>query len=151
MAALVGGFTLPAYAIANAHAFDHVAPEDYVETSSGFLIMYGIGGVLGPVVAAALMQAHGPDALFFFVAAGELAMAIFLLMRIRSRAAAPSETREDFDYASTAPVVAMCYEEAWDAQEQQIVPDSIGPVEPGGYDGDDVDETGEADDRNADR
>lgn len=155
MAALVGGFTLPAYAIANAHAFDHVAPEDYVETSSGFLIMYGIGGVLGPVIAAALMQAHGPDALFFFVAAGELAMAIFLLMRIRSRAAAPSETREDFDYASTAPVVAMCYEEAWDAQEQQIVPESIGPVEPGGYDGDDGEESGkgrdEPDDRDADR
>jgi MFS family permease len=134
MAALLGGFTMTAYAIANAHAFD------YVETSTGFLIMYGIGGSLGPVIAASLMQAHGPAALFYFVAAGEFVMTIFLLMRIRSRGAAPSATREDYDYASTAPVVAMGYEEAWDTEEQQIVPESVGPVEPGGYDGNDVDD-----------
>ena len=133
MAALVGGFSQPAYAIANAHAFD------YVETSSGFLIMYGIGGALGPIAAASLMQAHGPDALFYFVAAGELAMAVFLLIRIRSRGAAPSETREDYNYASTAPVVAMGYEEAWDTQEQQIVPESVGPVEPGRHGAGDMD------------
>jgi MFS family permease len=136
MAALVGGFTLPAYAIANAHAFDHVEPQDYVETSTGFLIMYGIGASLGPVIAASLMQARGPDALFSFVAAGQLAMAVFLLVRIRSRAAAPMVTREEFDYASTAPVVAMAYEGAWKAEDQQIVPESIGPVEPGGYEDD---------------
>ncbi len=147
MAALVGGFTQPAYAIANAHAFDYVEPEDYVETSTGFLIMYGIGSSLGPVAAASLMQARGPDALFYFVLAGELAMAIFLLMRLRSRGAAPIATREDYDYASTAPVVAMAYEEAWDAEEQQIVPESLGPVEPGGYHGDDVNENGDGDDR----
>ena len=139
MAALVGGFSQPAYAIANAHAFDYVEPEDYVETSSGFLIMYGIGGALGPIAAASLMQAHGPDALFYFVAAGELAMAVFLLIRIRSRGAAPSETREDYNYASTAPVVAMGYEEAWDTQEQQIVPESVGPVEPGRHGAGDMD------------
>ena len=140
MAALVGSFTQPAYAIANAHAFDHIEPEDYVETSSGFLIMYGIGASLGPIVAASLMQARGPDALFYFVAAAELVMAIFLLVRILSHAAAPSKTREGYDYASTAPVVAMGYEEAWDAKEQQIVPESVGPVDPGGYDGNDVDD-----------
>jgi MFS family permease len=151
MAALVGGFTQPAYAIANAHAFDYVEPEDYVETSTGFLIMFGIGGSLGPVIAASLMQTRGPDALFAFVAAGQLVMAIFLLMRLRSRGAAPSATREEYDYASTAPVVAMGYEEAWDTEEQQIVPESVGPVEPASYDGDKVDEPDAADVPDADR
>ena len=127
LGAMVGGFTTPAYAIANAHAFDYVEPEDYVETSSGILLVYGIGGAISPVFIAASMQFSGPSALFWFVAAMNIVMAIFLFARITRKAAVPVAEKEDFDYASTAPVVAMGVEDAWDQEDQLLVPEGYDP------------------------
>jgi MFS family permease len=125
--ALIGGFTTPAYAIANAHAFDYVEPDDYVETSSGILLVYGIGAAISPTIVAASMQVSGPSALFWFVAIMNVALGVFLLVRITRRAALPVAEKEDFDYASTAPVVAMGVEEAWDREDQMLVPDDYEP------------------------
>lgn len=125
--ALIGGFTTPAYAIANAHAFDYVKPDDYVETSSGILLVYGIGAAISPTIVAASMQVSGPSALFWFVAIMNVALGVFLLVRITRRAALPVAEKEDFDYASTAPVVAMGVEEAWDREDQMLVPDDYEP------------------------
>lgn len=127
--AMVGGFTQPAYAIANAHAFDYVDPADYVETSSGILMVYGIGAAISPVVVAVAMQLAGPSALFWFTAAMNVIMAGFLFARINSRASVPTAEKEEFDYASTYPVVAMGVEEAWNQDEQQLVPDEYEPEE----------------------
>ncbi len=125
--AMVGGFTTPAYAIANAHAFDFVEPEDYVETSSGILMVYGIGAAISPVVVAGLMQQTGPAALFWFAAAMNVLLAMFLLARMSSRASLPEGDKEEFDYASTAPYVAMGVEEAWDQEDQRLVPEGYEP------------------------
>jgi MFS family permease len=127
LGAIIGGFTVPAYAIANAHAFDYVEPEDYVETSSGILMIYGIGAAISPVLVAALMQQAGPSALFWFAAVMSVTMALFLLARMNSRAALPEAEKEDFDYASTAPLVAMGVEEAWDQDDQLLVPEGYEP------------------------
>ena len=125
--AMVGGFTQPAYAIANAHAFDYVEPEDYVETSSGILMIYGVGAAISPMIVAAMMQQIGPAALFWFAAAMNVVMAVFLLARMTARSAVPEEDKEDFDYASTAPLVAMGVEEAWDQEDQVLVPEGYEP------------------------
>lgn len=122
--AMVGGFTQPAYAIANAHAFDYAEPDDYVETSSGILMVYGIGAAISPVVVAVAMQMAGPSALFWFVAAMNVIMAGFLFARINSRASVPTAEKEEFDYASTYPVVAMGVEEGWNQEDQRLVPDN---------------------------
>jgi hypothetical protein len=50
-------------------------------------------------------------------------MAVFLLGRMATRSAVPEDEKEDFDYASTAPVVAMGVEEAWDQEDQLLVPE----------------------------
>ncbi|HSM41941.1 MAG TPA: MFS transporter [Afifellaceae bacterium] len=126
---MVGGFTQPAYAIANAHAFDYVKPDDYVETSSGILMIYGVGAAISPVVVAALMQMSGPTALFWFTMAMNVIMGGFLLARMAMRSAVPEAEKEEFDYASTAPVVAMGVEEAWDQEDQLLVPDDYEPSE----------------------
>jgi MFS family permease len=124
---MVGGFTQPAYAIANAHAFDYVEPEDYVETSSGILMIYGVGAAVSPVIVAAMMQISGPNALFWFVMSMDVVMAGFLLARMATRSAIPEAEKEEFDYASTAPVVAMGVEEAWDQEDQLLVPEGYEP------------------------
>lgn len=90
-AAMVGAFVQPGYSIASAHAFDAAPPEDYVETSSGVLLLYGIGAAIGPLLAALLMQRLGPQGLFHFIAAMEAAMAVYLFIRIRARARPPAD------------------------------------------------------------
>lgn len=129
LGAMVGGFTTPAYAIANAHAFDFVDPEDYVETSSGILLIYGIGAAISPTLVAASMQVGGPAALFWFVGIMNALMAVFLLTRITRRSPVPVAEKEEFDYASTAPVVAMAVEEAWDQEDQLLIPEGYDPDE----------------------
>lgn len=87
IAAAIGAFVQPGYSIASAHAFDAAPPEDYVETSSGVLLLYGVGASVGPLLSSLLMQKIGPQALFHFIAVMEAAMALYLVTRIRARSA----------------------------------------------------------------
>ncbi len=125
LAGLLGGFIHPGYAIAGAHAYDHADPEDYVETSSGLLIMYAVGSSIGPVIAASAMERFGPDALIYFIAAIEIAMAVYLLTRMRIRPSVELEQKEDFDLGSSSPVVAMAIEDPWEQDSDMLVPDEF--------------------------
>lgn len=95
----------PLYAISAAHAFDHIDPEDTVETSSGLLLANGLGAIVGPVAAAFLMRPAGPGGLFLATADAYLLLAAFVVWRIRTSDPIPREERSDFDLATTAPTM----------------------------------------------
>ena len=61
-----GAVAFPLYAVAVAHANDYAEPEDYVMVSSGLLLMYGIGAIIGPFVASIFMSSVGAVGLFAF-------------------------------------------------------------------------------------
>ncbi|MEH6726842.1 MAG: MFS transporter [Hyphomicrobiales bacterium] len=125
LAFMVGVFTHSTYAIAVAHAFDHCEPDTYVETSSGLLLAFGIGSTIGPLAASFLMAQSGPGALFLSIAVVQIVMVGYLIIRIQGNKAAKSDNREDFDLASTAPVIAMTYDEAVDLNTDVLIPDTI--------------------------
>lgn len=104
---LFGAGLLPAYAIATAHAYDFAARADLVETSSGLLLLNGLGSVIGPILAAALMSAQGPYALFIFNVAVQALLAAFVLWRLRLRQAPAEAEKEEFDIGATGQVVAI--------------------------------------------
>jgi MFS family permease len=94
LTALVFGFGLVGFALypaATSHANDMGGRENSVSISSGLLLVYCIGAVIGPTVAAYLMERIGPSGLFFMIGAGDAALAIFALYRRRARPVAPSE------------------------------------------------------------
>lgn len=122
---LVGVFVHSAYAIAVAHAFDNCDPDNYVETSSGLLLSFGIGSTIGPIAASLLMDISDPGALFLFVAMVQLAMVFYLGWRVIANRAVDRSGHEDFDWASTAPVLAMSNEEALDLNTDVLIPDTI--------------------------
>jgi MFS family permease len=64
VAGLVGCVLFPIYALNVAHANDLAQPDEYVEISSGMMIVYGIGTISGPLVAGPVMDRFGPSALF---------------------------------------------------------------------------------------
>lgn len=84
-AALFGAFAFPLYALAAAHMNDLVEAGGFVEASSGLLLLYATGAVIGPVAASALIGALGANGLFMFTADVHVAMAAFTVYRMGRR------------------------------------------------------------------
>ena len=91
-----GGLNQPQYGLSVAHANDYVGKNDFVATSAGLLLAYGVGASIGPSAAAPLMDRVGPGALFSYVAMVLLAFAGFVLYRMRRRGPIPMEAQTGF-------------------------------------------------------
>ena len=115
MAFVFGAAALPLYAICAAHAFDFASREDFVETSSGLLLIYGAGSIAGPLLASGLIHLTGPSGLFTTIAVTLVALVIFSAWRITQRSAPTEPERTEFDLVSTAPTMV-----ALDPEEQTV-------------------------------
>ncbi|MGF1608217.1 MAG: MFS transporter [Kiloniellales bacterium] len=85
LAAVHGALMLPLYALCLAHANDYAPNELLVQTSSGLLLVYGLGAVAGPVVVAPVMQHYGSGFLFLVIAAILGLLAAYCLFRLMRR------------------------------------------------------------------
>jgi MFS family permease len=72
---LYGGFGLPLYSLSVALANDQFEPHEMVQAAGAIVIYYGIGSVVGPVLASQFMRWVGPAGLFLSMT---LVMALFL-------------------------------------------------------------------------
>jgi len=81
LAALWGAVAFPMYSISVAHANDRADTGKFVMVSAGLLLMYGIGAVIGPFVASAMMTFGTPGYLFLFTGVVHLLLAIYVLTR----------------------------------------------------------------------
>jgi MFS family permease len=77
----IGAAIMPLYALCIGHASDNSAMS-LVEVTSSVLIMNSLGSVIGPLVAASLMQGRGPGYFFGFVAIVLLAISGWAIYRI---------------------------------------------------------------------
>ncbi|MET3661546.1 MFS transporter [Aquamicrobium ahrensii] len=101
MAAAYGAFAYTLYSIAVAHANDHAKAEEFVKVAGGLLILYGFGTMIGPMLAAGMMEWWRPESLLLTTALAHLVIAGYTALRIRQRAPVPIEDREAF---TTLPV-----------------------------------------------
>ena len=99
-----GAAAFSIYGFSVAHANDHADPEDFVEISAGLLVIFGVGAVAGPLIAAALMEALGSGYLFLFTGVVHGAVALWTFRRTKRRRAIAPEDREDYvPMARTSP------------------------------------------------
>ena len=96
MTAAYGAMAYTLYSLAVAHANDHAKPDDFVMVSGGLLLLYGIGTVVGPLIAAVAMQALVPEAIFVATLLSHAAIGAYAVLRTRQRAAVPMEEKEQF-------------------------------------------------------
>ncbi|WP_370193580.1 MFS transporter [Aurantimonas coralicida] len=96
VAFILGGIVYPSYSLAVAHANDYAADEDFVKISSGLLILYGVGTMIGPIYAAFLMESFGPEGMFQAVGTSAVAYAAYSYYRTYRREALPVDERADF-------------------------------------------------------
>jgi MFS family permease len=99
---LWGAAAFPLYSIAIAHSNDHAKPDEFVMVSSGLLLMYGIGAVVGPLIASAFMQLLGAAGLYFFTGIVHVLLCVYLGVRRLRRRQAPAEEQHGFAAALTA-------------------------------------------------
>jgi MFS family permease len=67
--ALLGAAVLPLYGLAVAQTHDCLRAQQRVAASSGLMLVYGAGSILGPLGASVMMHAIGPDGFFLYIAA----------------------------------------------------------------------------------
>ena len=107
-----GFFAFPMYAIAVAHANDYADADDYVMVSSGLLLMYGAGAIIGPFFASAVITITGASGLYLMTMLVHASLAAYVLLRIFRRTSAPSEQHIAFsDALATAHTASQIYEE----------------------------------------
>ncbi|MAN46283.1 MAG: MFS transporter [Hyphomonas sp.] len=82
---LFGGFIIPTFGICAAHANDHTAVGKAVATSGGLLLLHGLGSVFGGLAGAVAMSVLHPAALFWYIAAIYLLLAVFSILRVGLR------------------------------------------------------------------
>jgi len=93
---LWGIAAFPLYSICAAHMNDHVEEGGFVEASSGLLLIFAIGAILGPLIVSPFMTLRTPYALFGWIAAFQLLLAVFAVYRMRVRERVPESERGDF-------------------------------------------------------
>ncbi|MGY6502084.1 MAG: MFS transporter [Acidimicrobiales bacterium] len=120
---LVGGFSLPLYALLNAHTNDWIDAEQMVGAGSRLVMASGMGAISGPFLASAAMSVIGKDGFFWFLALVHAVVAIYAAYRLTRRAAPPLEEQSHFASLPArggSVLVSSLNPEAWDDQDEPV-------------------------------
>jgi len=106
-ALVFGAATFPLYAISVSHTNDFVDAQERVLVSGTLLMVYGVGAVIGPLVAGLAMEELGPAGLFFYIGTVYGLVGIYGLWRMTRRAAVRTEEKAKFVPTTTNPQSTM--------------------------------------------
>ena len=93
---LYGGVIYSIYSLAVAHANDFADSSDFVKVSSGLLLVYGFGTMVGPLFTAQMMDMIGPSGVFTTTTIAHTLFAAYALYRTFRRSQVDEEERTDF-------------------------------------------------------
>ncbi len=96
LVAVFGGLSLPMYALCIAHANDFLEPEQMVAASGALVLASGVGAILGPVSASAVMTWFGADGFFWCLAVIHALLGLFAIYRMARRHARPIAEQSPF-------------------------------------------------------
>lgn len=91
LVSVFGGAIYAMYPVTLAHANDHAPPDSFIRTSGGLLLLFGVGSIIGPLVAGVVMGRAGPPGLFMTTMVAHVAIIAYAAWRISRRAAVTSK------------------------------------------------------------
>jgi len=103
---LSGGILACLYPVSVSETLDKLKQNEMVAAMSTMILIGAIGGVIGPYSASLLMKAFGNGALFYFIAALQIALASFVVYRMSARKALPVDEQESYVMQSAMTAVA---------------------------------------------
>lgn len=99
---LMGAVLFPIYSLNVAHANDYAEANEFVKISGGLLIVYGVGNIIGPQLAAHMMENFGKQGMPLTLLACFAAYGLHALWRISLRERpAISDLKTEFKYQAT--------------------------------------------------
>jgi MFS family permease len=93
LVAAAAGLAFVFYPLGAAYTLDRVPAEVAAGANRALLLAYAIGSSTGPLVASALMDGFGANALFAFLACVAMTTSVFTLFRLRRFALLPQALR----------------------------------------------------------
>jgi MFS family permease len=108
--AVFGAGAFPLNTLSVAHANDFADSSEYVEVSSGLLLVYGIGATIGPLLAAFSQEWAHTQTLFYFTAGVHGMLVAYVIWRMTRREAAPAEDRAVFSDVAIAAQTVMPFD-----------------------------------------
>lgn len=119
-AAIFGGAIYAMYPVVVAHALDHAEPGRYLQISGGLLLVFGIGGIIGPLLAGAVMVWNAQVGLFAATLLAHLTLAGFAIYRMTKRDAVSEGEKTDF-VTIPSPRLATPESNAYDPRMEEDV------------------------------
>ena len=112
LSAAWGALAFPLYSIAVAHSNDFAKKGEYVMVSAGLLLMYGMGAIIGPFLAASAMTLVADSVLYLYTAIIHLLAFGYVLFRVGRRAPVPMAEHVPFsDALTTVQTASQVFEE----------------------------------------
>lgn len=127
-AAAWGAFSFPLYAVTVAQANDQARASEFVEISSGLLLIYAAGAITGPMIATGFMHVLDPGGLYAFTAATHVLVMVFAHWQRGRTKPVPAEEQTPFTEAlqaaqTVSPTFDTVIQEAHvQEQESETVP-----------------------------
>ena len=117
LAGVFGASIYTMYPLIVAHANDHAKPGTGIQVSGGLLLLFGVGSIVGPLAAGALMTRIGTSGLFLTTVIAHVLLIAYALLRIRSRGAVAKADKGAFRISmpargATPETAAMAHGEA---------------------------------------
>jgi MFS family permease len=125
LAGVFGASVFAMYPVILAHANDHAFEGQFIQTSGGLLLIFGLGSIIGPLVAGIAMGRLGETGLFMTSLGAHVLLVVFTLVRMKMRAAVREAEKTAF--MATPPTRVMTPETAAMATEDLDSQD-LGPT-----------------------
>jgi MFS family permease len=78
-----GVISLPIYSLVVAHVNDHLQKDQVLGASAKLVLMYGVGSIIGPILAGAMMSRIGGEGFLIYMIIVHAGLAVFALWRRR--------------------------------------------------------------------
>ncbi|MXU66235.1 MFS transporter [Oceanomicrobium pacificus] len=116
---LLGGLSMPVYAVAQSLAFNRASPETLVRVATTILLFWSLGSIAGPMLVAAAVPLVGGVALPLVIVLASLLMAALSGLRWRTRAAPDTSVPVPSDIAVTSVAATTSMAEAVQEDAEQ--------------------------------
>jgi MFS family permease len=91
-----GGVTTPLYALFIAYTNDYLSADDMPAASGGLVFTFGLGAIIGPLVAGWAMGQVGPSGFWLVLGATFVMIAIYALYRMTQSTVTPVDETDSY-------------------------------------------------------
>jgi MFS family permease len=117
---IFGGFSFTLYPLSICHASDLLDYKDIVSATAALSLAYGVGAILGPIMASYMMKYLGPNGLFYFFAIVSFILGLYTTIKTFRVAPVPVEEKVTYrNIPRTTPIAGELNPESEEKENEE--------------------------------